>query len=163
MKQKSQNASPMDCALRYLTTRDRTVSEMQTYLDSKEFGEADVDAAIERLLALGLLDDARYAKRFVETRLATKPVSKRHLYEQLRGHGLSETDIRAALSSVDDDTEAENALAVAQKYARQFRALEPQKRRERVLGRLEARGYAYDVAKKAAEQALSEEDAWSES
>ena len=147
----------MDCAMRYLTARDRTVSEMQTFLDGKEYGEADVDATIERLTELGLLDDRRYAQRFVETRLASKPISRRHLFEQLKGHGLSDADIDEALALVEEETERENALAVAQKFARQFSALEPEKRRERVLLRLEARGFSYDVARRVAEVALSED------
>ena len=162
-KQTAGSMSPMDYAMQYLTAKDRTVSEMQEYLDGKAFGEADVDAAVARLQELGLLDDRRYARRFVETRLATKPVSRRHLYEQLRGHGLSEEIIREAMELADTDTERENALAVARKYARQFAALEPDKRRQRVLNRLEARGYSYDVARAAFETALAEEDAWSES
>ena len=163
MKQVETHLSPMDYAMKYLTAKDRTVSEMQAYLDGKDFGEADVDATIERLKELRLLDDARYAVRFVETRLATKPVSRRHLIEQLRGHGLSETDIEEALSSISDDTEQENARSVARKFARQFASLEPDKRRERVLNRLQARGFSYDAARRALDAALSEEDGWSES
>lgn len=164
MKQQTpKSLSPMEYAMKYLTTRDRTVSEMQAYLDTKEFGEADVDATVERLKELGLLDDARYAKRFVETRLATKPVSRRHLWEQLKGHGLSEADINEALQKIGADEEAENAASVAEKFLRQFRTLEPEKRRERVLSRLIARGYSYDVARRAYEAALETEDAWSES
>lgn len=156
-KQTQTGLSPMDCAMRYLTARDRTVSEMQTFLDGKEYGEADVDATIERLTELGLLDDRRYAQRFVETRLATKPISRRHLFEQLKGHGLSDADIDEALALVEEETERENALAVAQKFARQFSALEPEKRRERVLLRLQARGFSYDVARRAVKSALSED------
>ena len=163
MKELPKNLSPMDYAMRYLVTRDRTVQEMQTYLDQKDFGEADVDATIERLKELKLLDDERFAIRFVETRLATKPISRRHLYEQLKGHGLSEEHINAALALADDGTEAENARSVAQKFAKQFAVLDPQKRRERVLLRLQARGYSYDVSRRAVEEALNEEDTWSES
>lgn len=155
--------SPMEYAMKYLTAKDRTVSEMQTYLDGKDFGEADVDATIARLMELGLLNDARYAQRFVETRLATKPISKRHLREQMKMHGLSDKDIDSALETVSSEDEANNADTVAKKYLRQFRTLEPEKRRERVLSRLIARGYAYDVARKAYENALSTEDEWSES
>ena len=155
--------SPMEYAMKYLTGRDRTVSEMQTYLDGKDFGEADVDAAVQRLVELGLLNDARYAQRFVETRLATKPISRRHLWEQMKSHGLSDEVIREALDAVDPDDEAENARAVAEKFVRQFASLEPQKRRERVLSRLIARGYSYDVSARAFEEALNEEEACSES
>lgn len=164
MKQREQKSlSPMEYAMKYLTVKDRTVSEMQAYLDTKEFGEADVDATVERLKELGLLNDARYAQRFAETRLASKPISRRRLWEQMKGHGLSDADIEAALGTVGDDVEEENANAIAQKFVRQFHALEPEKRRERVLSRLIARGFSYDVARKALESALSTEDAWSES
>ncbi len=153
----------MDYAMKYLTLKDRTVSEVQSYLDGKEFGEADVDATVERLKELGLLNDTRYAQRFVETRLSTKPVSRRRLREQMKGHGLSDADIEAALDSLDAESEEANAKAVALKFVRQFRTLDPEKRRERVLSRLIARGYAYDTARKAYETALSAEDEWSES
>ncbi len=164
MKQQGQKSlSPMEYAMKYLTLKDRTVSEMQRYLDGKEFGEADVDATVTRLTELGLLNDARYAQRYVETRLASKPVSRRHLYEQMKTHGLSDEDIQAALGSVEADDELENARTVAEKFARQFASLEPEKRRERVLSRLIARGYSYDVSRRALEDALSEEETWSES
>ncbi len=163
MKQtKQESLSPMDHAMRYLTARDRTVSEMQTYLDNKDFGEADVDATIERLKDLGLLDDARYAVRFVETRLASKPVSRRHLWEQLKSHGLADEYINAALDTVAPEDEASNAQQVAEKYWRQFQSLDAEQRRDRVMKRLVSRGFSYDVSRKALE-AVDREDEWSES
>ena len=162
-QQPPKSLSPMEYAMKYLTIKDRTVAEMQTYLDGKEFGEADVDATIERLLELGLLDDARYARRFVETRMASKPISRRHLRDQLKGHGIADAEIEAAMQTVEDTDEEANARLIAEKFARQFETLEAQKRRERVLSRLIARGFSYDAARKAYEAALSEEEEWSES
>ena len=162
-QQPDKSLSPMEYAMKQLAIKDRTVAEMQTYLDGKDFGEADVEATIARLKELGLLNDARYAQRFVETRIASKPISRRHLFEQLKGHGIGDAEIEAALGTVDDEAEAENAKTVAEKFLRQFRDLEPQKRRERVFSRLIARGFSYDAARKAYEAALSEEEAWSES
>ena len=163
MKQPPKSLSPMEYAMKYLAIKDRTVKEMQGYLDGKDFGEADVDATVARLCELGFLDDARFAQRFVETRTAAKPISRRHLRDQLKSHGVGDAEIEAALESVGDTDEADNARVVAEKFVRQFSELEPQKRRERVLSRLIARGYTYDVARKAYESALSEEEAWSES
>lgn len=162
-QQPPKSLSPMEYAMKYLTLKDRTVAEMQTYLDGKEFGEADVDATIERLLELGLLDDARYARRFVETRMASKPISRSHLRDQLKGHGIADAEIEAAMQTVEDTDEEANARLIAEKFARQFETLEAQKRRERVLSRLIARGFSYDAARKAYEAALSEEEEWSES
>ena len=162
-QQPPKSLSPMEYAMKYLALKDRTVSEMQTYLDGKDFGEADVDATVARLIELGMLNDARFAQRFVETRTASKPISRRHLRDQLKSHGVGDADIEAALETLADDTEDENARAVAEKFMRQFRDLEPEKRRERVLSRLIARGFSYDAARKAYEKALAEEDEWSES
>ncbi len=162
MKQTKQGTlSPMEHAMRYLTIRDRSVSEMQTYLDGKDFGEADVDATIERLKELGLLDDARFAVRFVETRLASKPVSRRHLWEQLKSHGLVDELINNALDTVEQEDEEKHAKQVADKYWRQFQNLDPEQRRERVLKRLVSRGFSYDVSRKALDAAA--EETWSES
>ena len=163
VKQPPKSLSPMEYAMKYLAIKDRSVSEMQSYLDGKDFGEADVDATVARLIELGLLDDARFAQRFVETRTASKPISRRHLRDQLKSHGIGAAEIEAALESVEDTDEADNARTVAEKFMRQFRDLEPEKRRERVLSRLIARGFSSDVARKAYEAVLSEEEAWSES
>ena len=162
-QQPPKSLSPMEYAMKYLALKDRTVSEMQTYLDGKDFGEADVDATVARLIELGMLNDARFAQRFVETRTASKPISRRHLRDQLKSHGVGDADIEAALETLADDTEDENARAVVEKFMRQFRDLEPEKRRERVLSRLISRGFSYDAARKAYETALAEEDEWSES
>ncbi len=149
MAKKGNGLSPMDYAMSYLTARDRTEREIQAYLDSKEFGEADIEATVSRLKELGLIDDRRYAEQFVRTRLATKPVSKAHLYRQLLEHQISKNYIAEALEAVDSDSELENAIAVAHKFYRQFSNLDPQIRKQRVLSRLQARGYGYDISSRA--------------
>ena len=157
MKKNVSGLSPMDCALSYLTARDRTVREMQQYLDKKDYGEADVDAAIERLKELGLLDDRRFAERFIKTRLASKPLSRAHLYRQLMEHGIDAAIVSETLDALTDDGELENALAVARKFYRQFTSLEPEKRRQRVLMRLQSRGFGYEMSQKAFSMAEREE------
>lgn len=148
-KKTERGMSPMDYAMRYLTTRDRTAAEMQAYLDRQSFGEADVDATIERLTELGLLNDRRYAEQFVATRLSTKPLSRAHLRRQLIEHHVDASLIDEALSAVSQDDELENAIAVAKKFRRTFEKLDGETRERRILSRLEARGFGYDVCMKA--------------
>ena len=150
----------MDEALRFLGGRARTVREVERRLDECEFGEAEISAVVERLIELGLLNDASYAEQFVQTRLSTKPVSRAHLREQLLQHEVDRDALERALLLVDEETETGSALAVAQKYARQGERLPEDEKREFVLKRLMARGYSYDDARTALEQALGgEEDA----
>ncbi len=136
----------MDAALRYLGYRARTVRELERYLDEQQFGEYEISQVIERLKELGLADDAKFAADFIESRLRTKPVSRRHLREQLHAHELPPEVIEEALSAVTDEVEQANAAAVAEKYWRQFAALPADKRAERVLQRLQGRGFSYGVS-----------------
>jgi regulatory protein len=140
--------TPMDAALNYLTARSRTAAEMGDYLDSKNFGEAEVDRTIERLKELGYLDDLRFAREFVASRMRAKPVSRRKLQEQLYLHKLPQEVIEEALNAVTEETESENASLIAKKYFEQFAGLPDKERAERVGRRLIARGFDYDTARR---------------
>lgn len=136
-----------DEALNYLTPKARSVREVEEHLDECDYSETEITAVVERLISAGLLDDARYCRDFIESRLSTKPVSKRKLYEQLKGHKIDDEVIEAALSEVADETEHENALSVARKFARQFSGLPMEERLRRVGLRLAGRGYEFDEIK----------------
>ena len=147
----------MDAALAYLTDRMRTVREVEDKLDEMQYGEGDILATVERLKELALLDDEEYAREFVRSRLATKPVSRQKLYMDLRAHKVPEELIEAALNELPAGTEADNALAVARKYWRQMSGLEEHVRRERVLRRLTSRGFGTEASLAAIRQASEEE------
>lgn len=146
-KKKEKGTTPMDAALKYLTTKARTVREMELYLDKREYGEYEVYQVVERLKELGYLNDEAYACDFVRTRLATRPISRAKLKEQLYAHKLSPDAIDAAISGVSDEEEQKNAAAVAEKYMRIFCELPQEQKRKRLLQRLCARGYGYDTVR----------------
>lgn len=151
----------MDRAMSYLTSRDRTKQEMLLYLKDKGYDTEEIAAVIARLEELGLIDDEKYAEGFVRSRLAAKPHSKSSLYRQLYTHHVPETIIDSVLDHVPEDSDFENALSVASKFCRQFRELDPDLRRRRVLTRLQSRGYSYEISRRAyerAECALMSED-----
>lgn len=148
----------MDWALYYLSFRDRTEREVENYLDEKQFGEADIAAAVDRLKELGLIDDYKFASEFVRTRLASKAVSKRHLSEQLYAHHVPKEIIEQTLENISEDDELENAVTCAKKYLRQLERFPEEERAERVFSRLQRRGYSYDVARCAIENAKEEYD-----
>lgn len=147
----------MDAALRFLAGNARTVREVERRLDEFEYGEAEIMAVIERLEELGLVNDESYCSDFVDSRLRTKPVSRRHLKDQLTMHEADPAAIEAALSKINDDAEKANALAVAQKYARQFEGLDGDVKRQRLEKRLLSRGFDYDTARWALENLTGEE------
>ena len=148
----------MDAALSYLTGRMRTVREVEEKLDDLQYGEGDVLTTVERLKELGLLNDREYAREFVRSRLATKPVSRQKLYLDLKAHKVPEELIRETLDDLPRETEADNAREVAQKFWRQMSALEAGVRRERVLRRLMSRGFSTEASLAAIREAETEED-----
>lgn len=137
----------MDAALKYLAMKARTVREMELYLDKQEYGEYEVYQVVERLKELGYLNDEAYACDFVRTRLATRPISRAKLREQLCAHKLSPAAIDMAIAQVSEDEEEKNAAAVAQKFMRIFAELPEEQKRRRILQRLCARGYGYDTVR----------------
>ena len=149
--------SPMDAALSYLTGRMRSVREVEDKLDDLQYGEGDILITVDRLKELNLLNDETYAREFVRSRLATKPVSRQKLYLDLRAHKIPEEMILAALNELPPETESDNALEVARKYWRQLSALEESVRRERVLRRLMSRGFSTEASLAAIRQAAEEE------
>ena len=148
-KESGKGKTPMDAALHYLSARARTVAEMELHLDKCQYGEFETAQVVERLKELRYLDDDAYAREFVRTRLATKPISRRKLREQLMTHKLPKEAIDAALGEVTDETEAENAAAVCEKFLRQFASLPEEERKQRVMRRLFSHGYAYEAARAA--------------
>ena len=146
-KSRMKGSSAYDEALYFLTPKARTVREVENHLDGCDHSEMEIFEAVERLKNAGLLDDEKYAADFIESRLNTKPVSKMKLREQLLGHFIDPETIDAALSSVSDESELDNARSVAEKYYRQFEGLEPSERLRRVGLRLTSRGYSYDNVK----------------
>ncbi len=148
----------MDAALSFLTARMRTVREVEDKLDELQYGEGDILATVARLKELNLLDDEAYAREFVRSRLATKPVSRQKLYLDLRAHKLPEETVRTVLDELPKETEADNALEVAKKFWRQMSALEEPVRRERVLRRLTSRGFSAEASLAAIREAAEEED-----
>ena len=54
-----------DLALKYLSTRDRTMLEMRKYLASKEVPEAEIEECLEYLSECGLIDDEDYCERYI--------------------------------------------------------------------------------------------------
>lgn len=155
---KKRGASAYDTALYFLTPKARSVREVENKLDECDYSEMEIVQTVEKLVNAGLLNDEKYARDFVETRLNTKPVSRRKLREQLEGHFIPQAAIDEALSCVTDEVERDNARTVGEKYFRQFSSLELSERLRRVGLRLMSRAYDYDDVKSVLEDLADRAD-----
>lgn len=109
--------SAYDRGLDLLARRMHFVAELRTKLARRDYPEAEVDGAIERLAADGFLNDQEAARMMVRE-LQRRGYGRRRLERDLRRRGADETAAAAALEDVGDGDELERAGSVAARWRR---------------------------------------------
>lgn len=139
-----------DYALNLLAARAYTVRDMRRKMAQKGFETDDAEAAVERLVSSGLLDDARYAAEFARQRLVVGGASVRRVEQQLAAKGISREVAKAAAAGVVADEEVDTIGSmerIARKKAASMGDLEPLVKRRRLFGFLARKGYNLDDIK----------------
>jgi regulatory protein len=90
--------------------RDRTVAELRTFLERKRVEPEAIADAVEELTAAGLLDDARYARRFAEDKRELERWGSERIARDLHRRGVAPDLIEQAVA--DRSRSAELATAV---------------------------------------------------
>jgi regulatory protein len=142
-------------ALRAIEQRSHARTDLGRKLVKKGHARPAVEVALERCADLGLLDDAAFARHFVETRSARGRGPAR-LRRDLYAMGLAGAHVDAALAHVqaDGDQTGDQVLGLAAKRAGQLRGVPREARRRRLLAFLARRGYTGEAARAAVQQVL---------
>jgi regulatory protein len=85
----------METAARFLATRPRTRWELERRLRRTGADAGLIESTIERLAALGYVDDAAFARWYGEQRDRHSPRGRRMLEAELRQHGVPREVIEA--------------------------------------------------------------------
>ncbi|MDA1240606.1 MAG: regulatory protein RecX [Chloroflexi bacterium] len=139
-------------ALTFLARRPRTERELRAALAKQIEDTEVVDHAVERMRALGYLDDAAWAKSYVGSGRA-RDRGRSLLKMELQQRGVPDTPARDAVEAHD---EAAAALDAARKRARSLRDVEEPRRTRRLHDFLRRRGFPDNIAREAARSALAE-------
>ena len=75
--------SAYNYALNLLAARPYSTRALHRKLIQKEYSAADADDAIGRLVANGLLDDAKFAEQYARSKILATGASKRRLTQDL--------------------------------------------------------------------------------
>lgn len=131
-------------ALHLISLRPRSIVEIERRLQKKEYNDATISQVIAELEKVELLDDAAFARFWVEQRETFKPRSRIALSHELRQKGVARDIIELALADLDEMAMAET---VARKKAPRWAHL-PQVDFRLKLGRfLQQRGFHYGIIK----------------
>lgn len=128
----------VDHAARFLSYRPRSEAEVRQNLAQNQYPPVAVDAAIERLTAMGYLDDAAFARFWVENRDTFKPRGPLALRYELRQKGVAGAIIDEALAGFDSE---DAAFRAAQDRATRLRGSSRQVVRHKLGSFLQRRGF----------------------
>ncbi len=114
----------MQLGVGFLARRDRTVAQVEEYLSSKGASPFQVRQTVRRLSDLRYLNDYAYAQRWVDNRLAVRPMGVERLKAELQAKGISEVlaarVTAEALRVIDERVLAQCALQAAQRHGRRL-------------------------------------------
>ena len=139
-----------EAAVDALTCKERTAAELRDLLLGRGHESAEVDGALERLEAIGELDDARFARRYAEDKRELRGWGSERIRAALLERGVSAADVEEALADIGAEEEVE--LAVGLLRDRGANLADPAER-QRALGLLIRRGYDSEVAYEAIRRA----------
>lgn len=142
-------ADAFERALEALSHRERTCAELATWLAERGFEPADVEAALERLIEAGAIDDERFAARFAEDKRELRGWGPERIRTALSGHGLDPATIDAALAADGQESQLGRALQLLEGRSE---APVDERSRARALAFLARRGYDSELAYEAVRQ-----------
>ncbi len=130
-----------------LTARARTRAELHGRLAKRGYPEDVSERVLDRLAAVGLVDDADFAQQWVRSRRAHAGKSKRALASELRTKGVDNDVITTALAGIDADAERDRAEQLVRvKLRRETLGEDDTRVTRRLVGMLARRGYSQNLA-----------------
>lgn len=129
-----------------LTGQARTRHELATKLAAKNVPGEIANRLLDRFEEVGLVDDAAFARAWVESRSRGKGLAPRALAEELRRKGVADGVAREALAEVTPADQDETARALVRKKLRSVQGLAPEVATRRLVGMLARKGYSPGVA-----------------
>ena len=142
----AQRARGRDICLRLLATTPRTRAQLADAMRRRHIPEEVASAVLDQLTEARLIDDAMYAKAWVESRHHSRGLSGRSLKQELRHRGVDDDDIAQAVETLDPDQEIETARRLAERKLAATRGQPPDARARKVAGLLARKGYPAGLA-----------------
>ena len=146
-----------ESALNLLTARDMTAHDLMSALRRRGYLQEVAESVCQRLIENRLIDDSRYAQRYVELRQDTA-VGRYAMKRKLRAKGIDENIAEEALEVLDDESQLATAKELARKLLRRYANEEPYARKSKISQAVARRGYSWDIVREAIESLGLDDD-----
>jgi regulatory protein len=134
---------PYELALRALSYKERTESELRTWLAERDVDETEIAEVIALLVEARAIDDASFARRYAEDKRALAGWGPDRISAALQSRGVDRGDIDAALEGEDSEAQFDRAVELLDERGMRCNS---ERERERALGLLVRRGYPLELA-----------------
>src|SRR5262249_41183467 len=131
----------------------RSEKDLRDRLRRRGFHTPAVDSAITRMRELSYIDDAAFARFWVDARQASTPRSRRALAFELSRKGVTRELASETVSELSDE---EAAYEAAQRRLRALRTLDYEAFTRRLGNFLASRGFGYGVSRSTIDRCWSE-------
>lgn len=145
--------------LRLLTAAPRTQAELATALRRRGIPDNAAQAVLARFAEVKIIDDATFARAWVESRHHGRGLAGRALGAELRRKGVAPNDIAGALEELAPDQELATARELVARRLPGTRGQPGPARMRRLTGMLARKGYGPGLAFRVVREALEQEAA----
>ena len=129
-----------------LTGQARSRAELATKLAKRRVHEEVAERLLTRFAEVGLVDDAAFARSWVESRQPGKGLGRRALAQELRRKGIDDDVAREALEEIEPEDEEEAARTLVRRKLRSLRRVDRATATRRLTGMLARKGHSGEVA-----------------
>jgi regulatory protein len=152
----------MDAAAVFLSVRPRSVTETRKRLHHLGYPDELVETVIDRLIEMEYLDDAAFARAWVESRDRARPRGETALRRELSLKGVPRDVVDLVMvertgeaADGDPNRSAADALLNRRRSALE-RELDPARRRQKAYGLLARNGFDPETCREAASSFITE-------
>ena len=140
--------------LRALTGTAKTRKQLAELLAKRGIPDDAATTVLDRFTEVGLIDDAAYARDWVNSRQAGRGLARRALGAELRAKGVDPEVTAAALEEVDPQDEWDAARRLVARRLPSMQRLDRQTAERRLVGMLARKGYGGGLAGYVVREAL---------
>ncbi len=115
------------------------------------------EAILVRFTDAGLIDDAAFARAWVESRHHSRGLSRRSLSAELRQQGVQNDQIRAAVDTLDPEQEVATARHLVERKLASSRGQPPETRARKAASMLARKGYPPGLVFRLIKEVLEQE------
>jgi regulatory protein len=145
--------------LRELAAAPRTKAQLGHAMRRGGVPAEAAEAVLVRFTEVGLIDDAAFARAWVESRHHSRGLSRRSLSAELRRQGLASEEIREAVDTLDPDQEVATARRLVEQKLASTRGRPPEARARQAAGLLARKGYPPGLVFRLVKEAMQQEGA----